>query len=382
MMMFPDHLRCDQVIDSIKVSVAVVHLGGKLWNPMITWSDKYSVFVQLTGFDGVIGIGECWCLDTSPDTLVTYLRTEICPSLKGKSIGEMLEVFAYLRHRATLTTRHGLLESALSGLDTAIWDMSAKRAEVPMWKAINPDGSGLAKLYVSGGIYGTDKTVEDLAKETSGLAELGFSCVKVKIGGASESEDIERVNAVLKATGTHTKLIIDAVYTYNPEQALRVYRTFDPARIEAFQSPLPQHDIKGMQWLVARGVPVMGVEAEYRREIHTAMIEMKAVKYLQVAPSACGGISRMAQLAEELEGTDIDLSLEVSSSSVATMAGMQFAASNTRVAHVEYHSIHQVFFDRIGLGPHNFNGSNFRLPDTPGLGISLNDKDTEVQFAI
>ncbi len=90
----------------------------------------------------------------------------------------------------------------------------------------------------------------------------------------------------------------------------------------------------------------------------------------------------MAQLAEELEGTDIDLSLEVSSSSVATMAGMQFAASNTRVAHVEYHSIHQVFFDRIGLGPHNFNGSNFRLPDTPGLGISLNDKDTEVQFAI
>ncbi len=55
-MMFPDHLRCDQVIDSIKVSVAVVHLGGKLWNPMITWSDKYSVFVQLTGFDGVIGI--------------------------------------------------------------------------------------------------------------------------------------------------------------------------------------------------------------------------------------------------------------------------------------------------------------------------------------
>jgi len=270
------HARPDVSIRAIEVSTVKVDLGGRIWNPMLRWTEKYCVFVQIHGSDGSVGLGECWCLDERPDTLLAYLKTEICPRFGGRSLGEARAIFAHLRSRATLTARHGLLESALAGLDIALWDMAAKQAGLPLWKLLDPQGPGSAPLYCSGGIYGRDKSLQDLADEMAGLAAQGFSCLKMKIGGASEQEDIARVEAVLKAVGPEVRLVVDSVYSYDPRTALRIYRRFDPARIEAFQSPLPQADLKGMQWLVAQGVPVMGIEAEYRTELHSAMIEMNA----------------------------------------------------------------------------------------------------------
>lgn len=359
-------------ITRIKLLTHCNDLGGKVWNPALRWTKKFAVFVEVEDSDGLTGMGECWCFDSQPDGLVAFLRTEVIPYFLGSDLDDLEGRCAERVAFATLSARHGVLASALSGLDIAAWDIRAQRQKRPMWQAINSAGPGKTQLYASGGLYGEGKMPSDLADEMVGLA-AHFSIVKMKVGALSLDEDLIRVNAVLDQLPQQTKLIIDCVYRYDYDQFQRLFQSLPRERIEAIQSPLPARAYKDMARLVRNDVPVMANEAEYRHELHDELIERRAVKFLQVSPVACGGISRLVELATSTTGTPVDLSLEVSSTALALTAATQFAAASAEVAHVEHHSIHDVFFDQLALqridqtcwfAPPNALGLGFATPDT------------------
>ncbi len=379
------------VIRSFSVHTHCNDLGGKVWNPAIRWNKKYAVFVVLESDSGVRGLGECWCFDAAPDALVAYLRTEIAPHILGCRLIDYSSVYKQLINRATLTARHGILASALSGVDIAVWDIRSRIAEKPLWafmKALRSDESplhGHVRLYGSGGLYGDNKSNDDLAIEMRDMCRSGFGVVKMKVGGKTLSEDIDRVLAVLDSLDDSCKLIIDGVYSYSKDDALQLYQALPGPKIEAFQSPLNASDTKGMQELCRAGVPVMATEAEYRDEIHQVLIEHGVVKYLQTAPIACGGITRLNELSDHLaltESQKIKLSLEVSSTAVALAAACHFAAANSEVAHTEYHFVHQVFMDELKLQPVKDKIGWFQLPEAAGIGITLPVTLVETAFEL
>lgn len=355
-------------------------LGGKLWNPAIRWTRKHAVFVVLEDDQGCRGVGECWCFDAAPDVLVAFLRTEVAPHVLGLSVQDIAACADQLIRRATLTARHGILASALSGVDIAAWDMSARHAGVPLWSCLNPSGPGHAPVYASGGLYGHNKGVPDLVSEMSGMSEMGFDLLKMKIGGLDMADDIARVMGVLAALPAATRLIVDGVYSYTPDQALRLFEVLPEGRIEAFQSPVPAQDMAGMRRLSRAGVPVMATEAEYRAELHRHLVETAEVAFLQTAPVACGGISRVRALADMVAVTPTRISLEVSSTAIALLAACQIAAADATIAHVEYHFLHQVFFDALPMAPNPATPGLFRLPAAPGLGMTLPTQDVVTQM--
>lgn len=361
-------------------------LGGKVWNPAIKWTHKYAVFVVLESDSGFSGLGECWCFDRAPDTLVSFLRTEIAPHVLGIQVDEFDTLYQRLVAGATLTARHGLQASALSAVDIALWDITSREAGLPLWVLLqqrmfeaasttsNDVPMGSVRLYGSGGLYGHNKGTKDLAVEMSDMAGFGFDTVKMKVGGLRLSEDVERVLAVLDALDNGCQLIIDGVYSYTVDEALAFFRELPTERIEAFQSPVKAHDLMGMKALCQAGVPVMGTEAEYRVELHQQLVSSGAVRFLQTAPIACGGFARLNQLGSLVSSSanqSVKLSLEVSSTAVALLAASHFAAASGSVAHTEYHFIHQVFFDALNLNQVPGLPGWFQLPDEPGLGMSL-----------
>lgn len=377
------------VITGLSVYSHCNDLGGKVWNPAIRWSKKYAVFIVLQNDQGITGLGECWCFDTAPDTLVAYIRTEVAPHVIGINVDDFSTIAQSLVSRATLTARHGILASAWAGVDIALWDMRSRAAHLPLWTFLQSQlntkqsAHGQVALYASGGLYGEDKRVDDLVVEMVGMAQRGFQIVKMKIGGLSIAEDVQRVMAVLDGLGDKHKLIIDGVYSYDSEQAIELYSALPSERIEAFQSPVKACDIAGMQALTDIGVPVMGTEAEYREELHLQLIEQRAVKYLQTAPVACGGLSRLINLTKLIDqsGNDtIKISLEVSSTAIALMAACHFAAASSHIAHTEYHFLHTVFFDDLLLAPVAKQPGIFQMPDEIGLGISLPQSAVKLEF--
>ena len=358
-------------VKKISVKSHCNDLGGKVWNPALRWTKKYAVFVELTDSEGNIGLGECWCFDTAPDALIAFLRTEVAPHFIDQPIDQFPEIMTDRRRFATLSARHGMLASALSGIDIAMWDLRAQQQDLPLWQLLNNQGSGQVSLYASGGLYGKDKNKQDLAEEMAGLVQQGFQVCKMKVGALSFEEDLARINAVLAALPENAKLIIDCVYRYDYATVMQLIEQLPQQRIEALQSPLAAHDYDGMSRLVAAGVPVMANEAEYRQELHRELVEQNAVRFLQVSPIACGGISRILELGDLVRHTPITLSLEVSSTAVALMAAAHLAAADQLIAPVEYHTIHQVFFDRLPLEQLGKASDVYALPTTSGLGMVL-----------
>ncbi|WP_424965870.1 enolase C-terminal domain-like protein [Dinoroseobacter sp. S375] len=342
-------------------------LGGKVWNPAIRWSDKFAVFVVVRDTAGQVGIGECWCFDAAPDALMAFLRTEVVPQFLGAPLAAMEEIARAMLDKATLTARHGILSSALSGLDLAIWDLRARHAGRPLWQLLNPAGTGRAPVYGSGGLYGVDKTPADLRDEMAGMVASGHGIAKMKVGALSPDEDRLRVEAALTALPPGRSLIIDGVYSYTAVEARAFYACLPQDRILAFQSPVPASDLAGMRALTAAGVPVMAVEAEYRPKLQAQLVEEGCVRFLQVAPIAVGGVSRIRALCDLVAGTPVDLSLEVSSTAHAFVAAAHMAAAYPQIAHVEYHYVHHVFFDQLSAQPV---GGAFALPMQPGIGMA------------
>lgn len=367
-------------ISHIAVHTHCNDLGGKVWNPAIRWTRKYAVFVTMHDSSGEVGLGECWCFDTAPDALVAFLRTEVVPHFLGTALCDVSQVSERLIKGATLTARHGILASALAGIDIAAWDLRARHACQPVWQRLRQGGGGIAQIYGSGGLYGKNKSVDDLCHEMVGLAADGFNLMKMKVGAQSLEGDIARVQAVLNALPDGIKLIVDGVYSYESDAALRLIDALPAERIEAFQSPTKAGDYAGMARLTKAGVPVMATEAEYRPELHDRLIEEARVAFLQTAPIASGGLSRVLSLADQVAPTETRLSLEVSSTAVALMAAIQAAAAHSRIAHVEYHTVHTVFFDHLRLTHDPTNRSSVRPPDQPGLGLALPGDETSVAF--
>jgi L-alanine-DL-glutamate epimerase-like enolase superfamily enzyme len=110
---------------------------------------------------------------------------------------------------------HGERSVAVGVIDMAVWDAVAKIAGVPLYRLLaDCFRGGVADarvfVYAAGGYYYPGKDLTALQNEMSGYLALGYSVVKMKIGGAPLSDDLRRIEAVLKILKTPDQLAVDA----------------------------------------------------------------------------------------------------------------------------------------------------------------------------
>ena len=110
---------------------------------------------------------------------------------------------------------HGERAVAMATIDMAVWDAVAKIADEPLFRLLaNRYGDGTPNpqvfVYAAGGYYRPDPRLDDLRDEMRGYLERGYTVVKMKIGGATLSEDLRRVEAVLALLGPAQHLAVDA----------------------------------------------------------------------------------------------------------------------------------------------------------------------------
>ena len=110
---------------------------------------------------------------------------------------------------------HGERSVAVGTMDMAIWDAVAKIAGKPLYQLLAERyGNGQANhkvfVYAAGGYYWPGKGLSGLTGEMQSYLDRGYSVVKMKIGGASLSEDCQRIEAVLKMLAPGQRLAVDA----------------------------------------------------------------------------------------------------------------------------------------------------------------------------
>jgi D(-)-tartrate dehydratase len=128
---------------------------------------------------------------------------------------------------------HGERSVAVGVMDMAVWDAVAKIAGVPLYRLLADRYRGGAVdarvfVYAAGGYYYPGKDLTALQNEMSGYLDLGYSVVKMKIGGAPLSDDLRRIEAVLKILKTPDQLAVDANGRFDLDTAIAYAQALAP----------------------------------------------------------------------------------------------------------------------------------------------------------
>jgi L-alanine-DL-glutamate epimerase-like enolase superfamily enzyme len=131
---------------------------------------------------------------------------------------------------------------AIGTIEVAVWDAVAKIAGQPLHRVLAErysDGMALDRVqcYVGGGWYEPGKGLKELQDEIREKLDQGYTTMKIKVGGASIPEDVQRVEAALKVVGTSEHLAVDANAGFDRERALAYARALAPFRLRWFEEP-------------------------------------------------------------------------------------------------------------------------------------------------
>lgn len=137
---------------------------------------------------------------------------------------------------------HGDRAAAVGGLELAFWDLNAKLAGEPAYQQIagyygNNAVEETVPVYAAGGYYHPQKGLNGLVTELKGYQDLGYQDFKIKIGGASLSEDIKRLEAVIKIAGSSQRVAVDANGRFDLETARSYARELAEYELRWFEEP-------------------------------------------------------------------------------------------------------------------------------------------------
>ena len=142
----------------------------------------------------------------------------------------------------------------------AIWDLMAQDKNVPLYKLLNP--ASIKKEALSyGSILDFPLNDEEVVALTQSFINLGFSIIKVKIGGPDIARDITRLKLIKSVVGSHVKLTADANEAWTWQTALESINAYkkNGIELEYIEDPLPHDDIKGFKELTTRSpIPIIG----------------------------------------------------------------------------------------------------------------------------
>ncbi len=110
---------------------------------------------------------------------------------------------------------HGDRAGAAAAIELAVWDLNAKLADEPAWATLaRACGRSLlltpVEVYAAGGYYYAAGSGHSLGDEFRRYRDMGYQAFKMKIGGATLSEDLRRIEEALTVAGEGSRLAVDA----------------------------------------------------------------------------------------------------------------------------------------------------------------------------
>jgi L-alanine-DL-glutamate epimerase-like enolase superfamily enzyme len=141
-------------------------------------------------------------------------------------------------------------------IEVAIWDCVAKIAGVPACRLIaDRYGGGHMRhdvfCYVGGGWYLPGKGIPHLLDEVRRYLDLGYTLIKIKVGGAPLAEDIARIEAVLRLLGDPQRLALDANCGIGPDRRPAYATAIRPYGLRWFEEPAHPVDYLGNSEFIA-----------------------------------------------------------------------------------------------------------------------------------
>ncbi len=346
-------------------------------------SGQDALIVKITTDAGIVGYGE---VDSNPMAAKGCIEGPFSHTattgLGHVLIGEDPLRTEYLwqkMYRANIYGgRRGIAVHAMSGIDLALWDIKGKALGLPIWRLLGGGFRQELRPYASTLFGATPAETGDRARR---FADQGFTAVKFGWDpmGKDAETDVALVREARAGLGDRLDLMIDAGLVYDAKTAIQRARAFEQYNPFWFEEPLLPDDYEGYAKLsAATSLRIAAGEEESERKSFLQLMDQGKIDVVQIDLTRCGGFTEAVKIASLAADRGLPVVNHGFTTYLNVAAALHFLASvpNT-LGLLEFvveegttlrHSISEPIRSKDGM---------VRVPDSPGLGLELKEKDIE-----
>jgi L-alanine-DL-glutamate epimerase-like enolase superfamily enzyme len=288
--------------------------------------------------------------------------------------------------------------SAISALDTALWDIKGKIARQPIYELLGGPCRNRIRAYASQVQFGWGAGVgkqlarpEEYFDETKRIMAEGYGCVKVNpirydaegnfipaIKGKLPSSIVRamasRVEAVRDAGSEDLDILVEFNSRCSTEATIQIARAMKGLNCMYLEEPIHFMEPGVVRHLTTRvAIPLAGGERLYTRWQFLPYLKDRLISLAQPDVGLAGGITEVKKICDLAHIFDVQMQMHVCGSPVAATASLHLAAAVVNCTLYEHH-VHLLKPGNreVVLSDYKPVKGYFSLPDGPGLGIEPN----------
>ena len=273
-----------------------------------------------------------------------------------------------------------VLTSALSAVDTALWDIKGKALNTPLYQLLGGKFREKIRVYANRWFFGGD-TPEKLAALAQKTVEKGYTAMKwdpfYKAEGTITAKELRgavaQIKALRDAVGWDVDLLVEGHGRFNPYTALQIAEELKPYKPYFFEEPTLPENTDTCARVKARS-PIPIASGERWCTISDFRAGMGAIDIAQPDIRVCGGVTQMKKIAALCEANQIPLAPHNIHGQVGCAATMHVAAAIPNAVILEY-SVEEIEW-KESLFTHQYKPKDGYLyvNDRPGIGIDFDEE--------
>jgi D-galactarolactone cycloisomerase len=341
---------------------------------------RSAMVVEVKTDEGVSGWGESLCHGLQPpEVAASFVESCFKPLIVGRDPFGVEVIWEELYNR-TRPFGGGAAVNAMSGLDTALWDIIGRSLGKPVHTLLGGAFRSEVTPYATG-FYRREgeKYPEAGIEEAERHLSEGFGAIKLKVGFGVEA-DLEYVHAIREAVGPDVRVMMDANCAYDAPAARRILLGCRDADVHFFEEPLAPEDLEGYKSLrnltttyLAAGENLFG-KIGYRRWISEGALDI-----LQPDLCSSGGFTECKKIAAIAQAWNTAVVPHVWGTGVGLAASLQFVATlpptplslNPEEPMLEYDTSSHPFREDLIRGAISTVNGKVPVPHEPGIGVEV-----------
>ncbi len=347
-----------------------------------TFATEFVGFTRITTDSGEQGWGQVSTYHS--DIAATVLHRQVAPWSLGQDatdIDYLVDMITEREHKFP----GSYLRRAIGGLDTALWDLHAKRAGKSVCELLGGVRQPI-RAYASS--MRRDITPAEEARRLKRLRDqYGFDAFKIRVGAecghdrdewSGRTEEI--IPAMREALGDDVAILADANSCYSPARAIEVGKILQDHGYGHFEEPCPYWEFEQTKEVAdALEIDVSGGEQDCDLPTWRHMIEMRAVDIIQ--PDVCylGGLTRTLRVAKMGQQVGLPCTPHCANLSMVTLFTMHLLGAlpnagkylEFSIEGADYYPWQEGLFVK---SPYDIVAGRAQIPDAPGWGVEINQR--------
>jgi galactonate dehydratase len=275
--------------------------------------------------------------------------------------------------------RHGfwrggvVLNSALSAIDQALWDITGKFYDTPVYRLLGGPVRDKVRAYTH--LHGLDQAEKLVADGYTGMKCMGMFSEDKMDPAEAVIEFGKRIKELREIVGPKIDIMIDNHGRAWPSLAIKLIRAVQDCGIYFFEEAVPPDNLDALAEVRRNisGTDLATGERLFSRWDYKQLIEQQLVDIIQPDVCHCGGISELRRIAAAAETYYMRVAPHNPNGPVATAASIQLAAAIPNFDILEYAIPAPECMEVVKTPPKRTDGY-FEIPESPGLGIDLDEE--------